>query len=180
MRDGSPTTTHGRIGQSSFKPHPLLRNAHLQTLFPALFRPLPALDIRRERLELPDGDYVDVGWCGAQNVGAPLAVLVHGLTGGFESKYLRGTANQLLARGWRCVLLQLRGGGDEANRTAWQYNHGDSRDLRYLWHELKRREPQTPLYSLGLVAGRERHAQGAGRRRRCGAHHRRSSRIRAI
>lgn len=153
MRDGSPTTTHGRIVHSSFKPHPLLRNAHLQTLVPALLRPLPKLSIRRERLELPDGDYVDLGWCGEQNAGAPLAVLVHGLTGGFESKYLRGTAQKLIALGWRCVLLQLRGGGDEANRTAHQYNHGDTGDLRYLWHELKRREPQTPLYSLGWSLG---------------------------
>ncbi|MEK6805525.1 MAG: hydrolase [Pseudomonadota bacterium] len=153
MRDGSPTATHGHIVQCGFKPHPLLRNAHLQTLVPALLRPLPKLAIRRERLELPDGDYVDLGWCGEQNAGAPLAVLVHGLTGGFESKYLRGTARKLIKRGWRCVLLQLRGGGNEANRTAWQYNHGDSRDLRYLWHELKRREPQTSLYSLGWSLG---------------------------
>ncbi len=144
---------HGRIIHSSFKPHPLLRNAHLQTLFPALFRPTPALEIRRERLELPDGDYVDLGWCGDENRSAQIAVLVHGLTGGFESKYLRGTARKLITRGWRCVLLQLRGGGDEPNRTAWQYNHGDSRDLRYLWRELKRREPQTPLYSVGWSLG---------------------------
>ena len=153
MTDGFSASAHGRIISSTFRPHPLLRDAHVQTLFPALLRPLPALDIRRERLETPDGDYVDLGWCGDENKSGPLAVLVHGLTGGFESKYLRGTANQLIARGWRCVLLQLRGGGSEANRTPYQYNHGDSRDLRYLWHELKRREPQTPLHSLGWSLG---------------------------
>lgn len=144
---------HGQIVQSSFKPHPLLRNAHVQTLFASLLRPLPALAIRRERLETPDGDFVDLGWCGDHNAGGPLAVLVHGLTGGFDSKYLRGCANQLIARGFRCVLLQLRGGGEQPNRTPYQYNQGDTRDLRYLWHELKRREPQTPLYSLGWSLG---------------------------
>ena len=100
---------------SSFRPHPLLRGAHLQTMA-SLLRPTPKLDLRCERLELPDGDFVDVGWSGDHNQTGPLAVLVHGLCGGFESKYARGTACQLVARGWRTVILQLRGAGPEPNR----------------------------------------------------------------
>src|SRR6185503_5087881 len=91
---------YGRIVQSLFQPHPLLSGAHLQTLAQFL-RPAPKLALRRERLELADGDFVDVGWSGDRNAQGPLAVLVHGLAGGFESKYLLGTAAQLIARGWR-------------------------------------------------------------------------------
>jgi uncharacterized protein len=151
--DAAPTLAHGRIIDSAFRPHPLLRGAHVQTLAASLLRPLPPLDLRIERLELPDGDFVDLGWCGEQHAGGPIAVLVHGLTGGFESKYLRATARRLIGRGFRCVVLQLRGAGPEPNRSAHCYNHGDTADLRFLWHWLRAREPQTPLVSAGWSLG---------------------------
>lgn len=143
---------HGRIIASQFVPHPLLRGPHAQTMIPTLLRPLPPLAIRVERLELPDGDFVDLGWSGPER-GPRIAVLVHGLTGGFESKYLRGTARELIARGWRCVMLQLRGGGAEPNRKPRIYHHGDTADLRYLFHELQRREPGVRLAAAGWSLG---------------------------
>lgn len=106
---------HGQIVPSAFRPHPLLPGAHLQTLA-TLLRPVLTLPLRLERLNLADGDFIDLGWSGEHNAKGPLAVLVHGLTGGFTSKYLLGTACQLITRGWRTVILQLRGAGPEPNR----------------------------------------------------------------
>ena len=136
-----------------FHPHWLLGNAHLQTMFPALLRPMPRLAIRLERIELADGDFVDLGWCGVSTLGAPVAVLVHGLTGGFESKYLRGTALQLIEAGWRVVLLQLRGGGDEPNRLPRSYHQGDTADLRMILQLLREREATTPIALAGWSLG---------------------------
>jgi predicted alpha/beta-fold hydrolase len=153
MRSPQHLGLHGRIIQSRFRPHPLLRNAHLQTMFPAFLRPLPPLKLRKERIELPDGDFVDIGWAGEQHDHAPIAVLVHGLTGGFESKYLRGFAGQIIRRGWRVVAVQLRGGGTEPNRMARMYHQGDTADLRHVWSLLHQREPQTPLAAVGWSLG---------------------------
>lgn len=144
--------SHGRVIDSAFEPHPLLRGPHAQTIFPTLLRPEPRLDLRHERLELPDGDFVDLAWAGAER-GPRLAVLIHGLTGGFRSKYLRGTARELIARGWRVVILQLRGGGDEPNRHARCYHHGDTGDLRHLWRVLHAREPSIRLAAAGWSLG---------------------------
>ncbi len=144
---------YGRMVESTFRAHPLLRNCHLQTSLPALLRPLPRLVIRKERLELPDGDFVDLGWAGTAPRGSPIAVLVHGLTGGFESKYLRGTAGRLIELGWRVAILQLRGAGAEPNRLTRCYHQGQTDDLRYLWHLLARREPGVHLASLGWSLG---------------------------
>ncbi len=144
---------HGRVVASTFRPHPLLAHAHLQTIAPTFLRPLPALTLRVERLETPDGDFVDVGWVGERHAGAPIATLVHGLGGGFESKYLRGLAGRLEALGWRVALLQLRGGGAEPNRLARSYHHGDTRDLRWLWRQLRQREPSTPIAAVGWSLG---------------------------
>ncbi len=138
--------------RSSFRPHPLLRGAHLQTMA-SLLRPAPKLVLRCERLELPDGDFLDVAWSGDHNKTGPLAVLVHGLCGGFESKYARGTACQLIARGWRTVILQLRGAGPEPNRLQRCYDQGDTEDLRYFWHLLRNREPHAFVASVGWSLG---------------------------
>lgn len=80
-------------------------------------------------------------------------MLVHGLCGGFESKYARGTACQLIARGWRTVIFQLRGAGPEPNRLQRCYNQGDTEDLRYFWHLLRNREPHAFIASVGWSLG---------------------------
>ncbi len=147
------SASHGCIIASGFRPHPLLRNRHLQTIYPSLLRPSPVLQLRRERLELADGDFVDLGWSGNSEGNGPVAILLHGLTGGFESKYLRGTAQQLIARGWRTVALQLRGSGPDTNRLPRCYNHGDTEDFHTLCRVLREREPGTPLFAVGWSMG---------------------------
>jgi len=154
------TPFHGRVVAGAFVPHPLLRNAHLQTLLSVL-RPAPRLALEVERLELPDGDFVDLGWCDSsraqgallQGRQAPLAVLLHGLTGGFESKYARGLARRLLELGWRVVILRFRGAGPEPNRLPRYYHHGDTEDLREVLALLSEREPATRLFAVGWSLG---------------------------
>lgn len=143
----------GRVVTSRFKPHPLLRNAHQQTIAPLLLRPMPEPQLRIERLETPDGDFVDLGWVGEQNRDGPIAILLHGLGGGFQSKYLRGLAMKLEAYGWRAVMLQLRGAGTEPNRLPRSYHHGDTVDLRWVWQRLHRAEPHTPIAAVGWSMG---------------------------
>lgn len=135
-----------------FVPYPGLASAHAQTMVPALLRRRPALAARHQRLELPDGDFVDLAHSGEGH--GPIAILVHGLGGGFESsKYLRGTALRLIAQGWRTISLQLRGGGETSNRLPRSYHHGDTADLRFLWHWLRAREPHTHIASVGWSLG---------------------------
>lgn len=101
---------------------------------------------------MPDGDFVDLGWSEACSNG-PIAVLVHGLTGGFESKYLRGLSKQLMASGWRTAILQLRGAGPEPNRVARQYHQGDTADSRHVLQLLREREPDAPIAIVGWSLG---------------------------
>lgn len=145
--------SHGRITASPFQPHPLLVGAHLQTIAPALLRPPPRLPLQVERLELPDGDFVDLGWAGSRAPGAPIAVLVHGLGGGFDSKYIRGLGARLVTAGWRVCALQLRGAGPQPNRLPRAYHQGDTADLRFLWQRLRFQEPRSFLASVGWSLG---------------------------
>lgn len=150
-RDSGSTLAHGRIVASDFRPHPLLGNAHLHTIASTLLRPLPSLEFQRERWELLDGDFIDLGFCGTGS--GPRVVLLHGLTGGFDSKYLRGLARKLIRIGWRCVMMQFRGAGPAPNRLPRTYHHGDTADLRVLLTRLYETEPENPLFAVGWSLG---------------------------
>jgi len=108
-----------------------------------------ALDVRSERLELPDGDFVRLDWVGAAG---PIVVVLPGLQGDLASPYARGLLRACLTRGWRGVLLNYRGHG-EPNRLARSYHCGMTCDLDYLVHFLARREPGTPIGVVGCSVG---------------------------
>ncbi len=139
-----------RSVENGFAPAWWLRNRHLQTVWPAICRRRIHLDLRRERLELPDGDFVDVAWVGGEG---PIVIVLHGLQGSAESSYARGLLREIEARGWRGALMHFRGCSGEPNRRARSYHSGETSDVNFFARELRRREPETPLaavaYSLG-------------------------------
>jgi len=62
----------------------LFRNPHFQTIWPAFFRSIPKPPNTRERIELPDGDFIDIDWGGECKSDTPVAILFHGLEGSPE------------------------------------------------------------------------------------------------
>ena len=64
--------------------------------------------------------------------GAPLTILVHGLTGSQESSYMVSMARCLLNAGRRVLRLNLRGAGPSRETCGGQYYAGRSQDLRAL------------------------------------------------
>lgn len=145
-----PATVHGRVVRSAFRPHPLLRGPHAQTMF-GLLRRKPVVGLQLERLELPDGDFLDLAHFGSGS--GPRVLLIHGLTGSFESKYLSGTAGELVARGMRGTMMQLRGAGPEPNRLPQQYHQGATGDVRRVVELLAQREPGGLLAAVGWSLG---------------------------
>lgn len=146
---------HGILAQGRFKAHPLLANAHLQTMVPTFCRPPPRVSLTPERVELDDGDCIDLGWLeGAQaRSEGPILVMIHGLGGGLDSKYALGLGQRLSAQGWRTLILQLRGAGPEPNRLARCYHHGDTADFHHICALLKKRHPRADLYAVGWSLG---------------------------
>ncbi len=112
---------------SQFQSPRFLRNGHAQTILPVLFPRRIRLPMTRERLELPDGDFLDLDWARA---GRPrLALLTHGLEGGSTQTYIRGLAATLLAAGWDVLAWNFRGCSGTPNRLLRAYHSGDTGDL---------------------------------------------------
>lgn len=115
-----------------FKPAWWLPNPHLQTLFPPLFRRnIKDLVLTRERVDLPDGDFIDLDWVNRDQKG-PLVLILHGLEGSIDSHYSRGMLQTVSQQGWRGVFMHFRGCSGEPNRLARSYHSGETEDVRFL------------------------------------------------
>ncbi len=136
------------MAENRFRASWWLSGGHSQTLWPVLTRRV-RLEVRSERLELPDGDFVRLDWTGS---GGPLVVVLPGLQGDLGSPYVRGLLQACQARGWRGVLLNYRGRG-EPNRLVRSYHCGMTCDLDYLIQHLTQREPNTPIGVVGYSVG---------------------------
>lgn len=142
------------IKESDFRPAWWLKNPHAQTLYPTLRRRVSMPEYSLERLELADGDFLDLAWANAnKSCEAPLVILLHGLGGGMNSPYVAGLMQAFNARGWRTALLYFRGASPEPNRLARAYHSGETADLNYVLRLLAAREPQTSKAVVGVSLG---------------------------
>ncbi len=139
------------IRKASFQPAWWLPGPHLQTLWPALCRRKPRPSTWRERVELPDGDFLDLDWTVGKH--GPIVAILHGLEGSSDSGYARGLLNTVATKGWRGVVVHFRGCSGEPNRRAASYNAGHTADIAYVMALLHQREPKTPLACVGYSLG---------------------------
>lgn len=134
-----------------------LRGPHLQTIGGKFLRPDPGIPLRRERLELPDGDFLDLDFAAAGSVAndpeAPVVLVLHGLEGSARRRYMLVTYRELLARGLRPVGLNFRACSGEPNRLPRLYHSGDTEDLRFVVGHLADRFHGVPLGAIGFSLG---------------------------
>ncbi|MEM7791757.1 MAG: alpha/beta fold hydrolase, partial [Verrucomicrobiota bacterium] len=117
------------IENSSYRAPILFRNAHLQTIYPTLFRRVPLITNNRQRINTPDGDFLDLDW--SDNLqGKRLAILTHGLEGHSRGAYTQGMARALQRCGWDVLAWNFRGCSGEPNRKFQSYHSGATEDLQ--------------------------------------------------
>lgn len=138
---------------TQFRPATGLANPHLQTLWGPLWRKMPDLPRTRERLWLTDGDFLDLDWHGPHEAGAPLVLVLHGLTGSSGSPYVKGLQQALQQRGWASVAVNWRGCSGEPNLLPRSYHSGASEDLAEVVSHLRAQRPLAPLYAVGYSLG---------------------------
>ncbi|GAB4349665.1 MAG: hydrolase [Gammaproteobacteria bacterium] len=141
----------GVVVSSSFRPAWWLPGPHAQTLWASTLRRRPRPELCRERIELPDGDFLDLDW--AEGGDGPLVLVLHGLEGSVESNYASGLLLQLQRRRFKAVLMHFRGCSGEPNRLERRYHSGETGDLAHLVDRLRDRFPRRPLAVVGYSLG---------------------------
>ena len=138
------------LESSTFSPSIFLRAPTIQTVFPSLARRPPDPGFRREILELPDSDFLELDWLGSGS--RFLAIVNHGLEGSTASGYLRGMVMSLQRVGYDVLAWNMRGCGTERNRLRTWYHSGQSEDLKVVVeHALKKHEG--PIVLVGFSIG---------------------------
>ncbi len=140
----------GRIVSSSFQAAWWLPGSHLQTVWPSLFRRRPRLRLHRRRVELADGDFIDLS-VGPEK--GPRVVVIHGLEGNLKSHYAGTLLEALSLAGYTPVFMHLRGCSGEPNRLTRSYHSGASEDLHEVLSFLARDPQGAAMAAVGFSLG---------------------------
>ncbi|MQA91236.1 MAG: alpha/beta fold hydrolase [Gemmatimonas sp.] len=144
---------------ASYRPVPFerawwLRGVHAQTVGGRQLRRYDREPLRSERIELPDGDFVDLDE-GPESLpeDAPVVLALHGLEGCSGSNYMSTVARELAAVGIRTLRLNFRGCSGEMNRLARFYHAGDTGDVAFVANLLWERHASRPMGLVGFSLG---------------------------
>lgn len=156
------TSPIDRTPDATLPPHPVtgafktpwwLGNPHLQSLWGTLFRRRSSLRRRRERLELDDGDFIDLDWHCSHSPQAPILLALHGLTGSSQSHYILGIQSAMAHCGWNSVALNMRGCSGEPNRLPRGYHSGASDYYAEVVNHVRNSYPGAPLFACAYSLG---------------------------
>lgn len=138
------------IIQTCYKPSHIWKDAHFSTIYPSTLRKVTGIQYKRERIELWDGDFLDLDWsfAGSTPPNPPkskkkktaaqpatvlasksLAILSHGFLGNSSRPYLLGGVKAFNAIGWDALAWNHRGLSGVNNRLERITIHGGSDDL---------------------------------------------------
>ncbi len=148
------------IIESQFKPAWWLNGGNLQTCYPSLFRKKSLPEGCWKRLELADGDFLDLFIAEPEQYAAdytvdnaPIIVLLHGLEGSIHSSYAHGLLSQFVKQGWGGVQMHFRGCSGEPNRNPRAYHSGEIEDFTYVLNWLVEQYPNRPVAAVGFSLG---------------------------
>ena len=102
-------------------------NGHVQTIFPGFLRHERAMPYARERIDTPDGDFLDLDWCRAGS--DRVAVVSYGMESDSQTPYVAAMARALNDAGWDALVWNYRSCGGEPNRKVHFYHGGLVDDL---------------------------------------------------
>jgi predicted alpha/beta-fold hydrolase len=148
-----------------FRPHPLVRGGHLQTVVGTYLPSRGTGESVLHRVSLPDGDAIalhedggaDIRVCQEHNGRLEClrhaAVLIHGLGGCHQSGYMLRCSAKLRERGVRVFRMDLRGCGAGIGLARHPLHAGRSEDAAAVLEYVSRQCPGSPIHLVGFSMG---------------------------
>ena len=142
------------ILESEFRVPWWLNNSHLQTIWSSAFRRTVTPETTHQRIELDDGDFIDLEWLANEvSNSAPVLLLLHGLEGSIDSTYIQGLLQSQQAKAWNTVVMHFRSCGPELNRLPKSYHSGETEDLSEILGIIKDLHPCSKIMVVGFSLG---------------------------
>jgi predicted alpha/beta-fold hydrolase len=136
-----------------FRPAPWAPGPHFQTLGARVLRPSDSPFVRRERLTTPDEDFLDLDWTADPGPDAPVVLVMHGLEGSAQRRYMRNVCREINRAGMLAVALNFRGCSGEPNKAPHYYHSGKTDDPELVLTTLRERFPGRRVGALGFSLG---------------------------
>lgn len=133
------------------RPPRFLFNGHLETIVPSLLRKIEGVIYSRERIDTPDGDFLNLDW---SKVGGKLLLIIsHGLEGDSRRHYAMGLAKLFNSEGIDVLVWNNRTCGGEMNLKPILYHHGASYDLDTVVNHVLKLQDYDSIYLAGISMG---------------------------
>ncbi|MGX5820072.1 YheT family hydrolase [Chitinophaga lutea] len=139
------------LPSAGYKAPLFLRNRHLLTIFPTIFRKLPAAAYTRTRLKTTDGDFLDLDRSDVQSDRA--VVILHGLEGNSRRQYVTGMVRIFNEGGYDTVSMNFRGCSGENNLAFRFYHSGETEDLQAVIDHLAAEGRYKSIHLIGFSLG---------------------------
>lgn len=161
------------IIQTSYRTSHIWKDAHFSTIYPSTLRKVTGIQYERERLELWDGDFLDLDWSKAGAISKKakskkkeetkvdevvqpsksLAILSHGFLGNTTRPYLLGGAKAFNSIGWDVLAWNHRGLSGEKNRLERMTIHGGSDELEAVVNHALTKDNYEEIVLVGYSKG---------------------------
>lgn len=139
------------VKDSSYNPPKLLKNGHLQTLYPYFFRKVRDVQYSRKRLFTLDNDFIDID---ISDVGSKkLLILSHGLEGSTNTQYIMGMTKHFNNIGIDAISWNMRSCSGEMNWTEKFYHALTLNDLDQVINHGLSLKNYDEIYLLGFSLG---------------------------
>lgn len=138
---------------SNYKPPFPFRNGHFSTIYSGVFRKISGLVQNRERINLPDGDFLDLDWSESVTSSKKVVVLIHGLEGNAQRHYIAGSAKKLTQNGFDACAINLRGCSGEPNNLYRSYHSGATEDLISVIAHILESKTYEEIFLMGFSLG---------------------------
>ena len=136
-----------------YSPPLLFKNGHIATIYAGLFRRVHGVEQRRERMILPDGDFLDLDWSYSNMPTEKVIVLLHGLEGHGQRPYITGSAKIFNQNGYDACAVNFRGCSGETNGLFRSYHSGATEDLDAVIQHVIGLEKYSKVYIKGFSLG---------------------------
>lgn len=152
------------IIESTYKPPFWAKKSFVSTVFSGLARSVNGVVQTRERIELTDGDFIDVDWSYAKSPSDKVIILLHGLEGNAQRPYITASAKLFNANGVDACAVNFRGCSGEPNRLYRSYHSGATEDLEAVINHISEQDKYSEIYIKGISLGANMALKYAGER----------------
>ncbi len=138
--------------ESTYKPPFFVKKGFVSTVYSGLVRKV-SLQQERERITLPDGDFLDLDWSYSNEKSNKLIILLHGLEGHAQRPYVTGAAKLFNNNHMDAVCVNFRGCSGEDNLLYRSYHSGATEDLEAVINHTILNKKYSEIYLKGISLG---------------------------